>query len=53
MPDPVQVEHARRVVEAADQNLARGVGAFSVDGQLIDGPLIDRARALVARAEGR
>jgi citrate lyase subunit beta/citryl-CoA lyase len=53
MPDPVQVEHARRVVEAADQNLARGVGAFSVDGQLIDGPLIDRARALVARVEGR
>jgi citrate lyase subunit beta/citryl-CoA lyase len=50
MPDPAQVAHARRVVAAAEENLARGVGAFSVDGQLIDGPLIDRARTLVARA---
>lgn len=53
MPDPAQVAHARRVVEAAEEHLARGVGAFSVDGQLIDGPLIDRARALVTRVEGR
>jgi len=52
MPDPAQLAHARRVVAAAEENLARGIGAFSVDGQLIDGPLIDRARALVARAEG-
>jgi len=51
MPDPAHVAHARRVVAAAEENLARGVGAFSVDGQLVDGPLIDRARALVARAE--
>jgi citrate lyase subunit beta/citryl-CoA lyase len=53
MPDPAQVAHARRVVEAADEQLARGVGAFSVDGQLIDGPLIDRARALVARVDSQ
>ena len=50
-PDPEAVAHARRVVAAADDHLARGVGAFSVDGQLIDGPLIDRARLLLARVD--
>jgi citrate lyase subunit beta/citryl-CoA lyase len=53
MPDPEQLAHARRVIAAAEDQLSRGVGAFSVDGQLIDGPLIDRARALVARTNGR
>ncbi|MEN9775289.1 MAG: hypothetical protein RL322_2359 [Pseudomonadota bacterium] len=51
MPAPEAIAHARRVVDAADDHLARGIGAFSVDGQLIDGPLIDRARALIARMD--
>lgn len=49
-PTAEALAHARRVVAAADDHLARGIGAFSVDGQLIDGPLIDRARDLLSRA---
>ena len=51
LPSAQAVAHARRVVEAAHRQLEAGVGAFTVDGQLIDGPLIDRARELVARAD--
>lgn len=51
LPSAQAVAHARRVVEEAERQLRAGVGAFTVDGQLIDGPLIDRARELVARAD--
>jgi citrate lyase subunit beta/citryl-CoA lyase len=45
-----QIQQALRVVQAAKENLARGVGAFVVDGQLVDGPLITRAERTVALA---
>lgn len=51
VPHPAEVAHARKVVAAADEMLARGVGAFKVDGALVDGPFIARARAVVAAAE--
>ena len=50
-PSEQAVAHARRVVAEAQRQLEAGVGAFTVDGQLIDGPLIDRARELVARVD--
>jgi citrate lyase subunit beta / citryl-CoA lyase len=49
-PSEAEVAHAARVVKAADEQLARGVGAFSVDGRLVDGPFITRARQLMALA---
>ena len=49
-PSEHQIQHALRVVQAAKDNLARGVGAFVVDGQLVDGPLITRAERVVAVA---
>lgn len=51
LPSEQAVAHARRVVAEAQRQLDAGVGAFTVDGQLIDGPLIDRARELVARVD--
>ena len=39
-----------RVVEVARASLARGVGAFVVDGRLVDGPFITRAQKLVELA---
>lgn len=51
LPTEQAVAHARRVVAEAQRQLDAGVGAFTVDGQLIDGPLIDRARELVARVD--
>jgi citrate lyase subunit beta/citryl-CoA lyase len=49
-PPAVEVERARRVVEAFDDAVARGLGAVAVDGQMVDPPVADRARALLRRA---
>jgi citrate lyase subunit beta/citryl-CoA lyase len=49
-PSEQQIQQALRVVQAAKENIARGVGAFVVDGQLVDGPLITRAERTVALA---
>lgn len=49
-PEEADVQHALRVVEAARQNLGAGVGAFTVDGRLVDGPFITHAERLVALA---
>ncbi|PRQ11049.1 CoA ester lyase [Corynebacterium sp. 13CS0277] len=46
-PDPAQVEWARRVVAGAAQH----PGAFKLDGEMIDAPLIAQAQRIVARAE--
>jgi len=45
-----QIAAARRVVEAADGAQAGGLGAFTVDGSMVDGPFLQSARALLARA---
>ncbi len=49
-PSQPDIEHALRVVQAARESLAKGVGAFVVDGRLVDGPFITRAEHLVALA---
>jgi len=45
-----QIAAARRVVLAADQAEASGLGAFTVDGSMVDGPFLQSARALLERA---
>lgn len=50
-PRPAEIENARRIVDKADEMLARGVGAFTVDGVMADGPFIDRARAVLKLAQ--
>ncbi len=47
--DEAEVAHALRVVEAADR-AAGTVGAFVVDGRLVDGPFITRARRIARQA---
>ena len=49
-PSDNDIAHALRVVEAARESLAKGVGAFVVDGRLVDGPFITRAEQLLALA---
>jgi citrate lyase subunit beta/citryl-CoA lyase len=44
-----EVDHARRVVAAYDQALAEGGGAVTVDGKMIDVPIVERARLLLER----
>lgn len=40
---------ARRVLSGAEKARQQGLGVFQVDGQMIDQPLIDRARHMLAR----
>jgi citrate lyase subunit beta/citryl-CoA lyase len=49
-PSDAAIAHAVRVLEATRQKLAEGVGAFVVDGRLIDGPFITEAEHTVALA---
>jgi citrate lyase subunit beta/citryl-CoA lyase len=46
---PEEVDHAHRVVAAYDEALAAGVGAVTVDGKMIDVPVVERARLLIER----
>ena len=48
-PGAAEVDHARRVLAAYDKALAEGVGAVTVDGRMIDVPVVERARLLVER----
>ena len=50
-PLPEEIEYARRVVEAWDLAEASGRGATSLDGRMIDVPVVKRARSLLAMAE--
>ncbi len=44
-PSPDEIAWAERVLEAA----ARGAGAFTVDGRMVDAPVITRARRILGR----
>ncbi|MBV9814613.1 MAG: CoA ester lyase [Alphaproteobacteria bacterium] len=46
---PEEADHARRIVAAYDKALAEGVGAVTVDGKMIDVPVVERARLLLER----
>ncbi len=49
-PTDTEIAHSLRVVEAAAKARAEGVGAFTVNGKMIDGPFIRRAEAILALA---
>jgi citrate lyase subunit beta/citryl-CoA lyase len=50
-PSAAEIAHSLKVVEAAQHAQEKGVGAYLVDGKMIDGPYVVRARAIVAAAE--
>lgn len=49
-PSDVEIAQASRVVKAAREAERNGVGAYLVDGKMIDGPFVTRAEAIVAAA---
>ncbi len=49
-PTDTEIASARRVVEAARAAERNGVGAFLVDGRMIDIPFVTRAEAILAAA---
>ncbi len=50
-PQPDEVEYARRVVEGWNMASSEGRGSFDLDGNMIDVPIVERSRNLLAEAE--
>jgi citrate lyase subunit beta/citryl-CoA lyase len=49
-PSEEELDRARRLIAAYEQADAEGRGAFAFEGKMVDEPVVQRARALIARA---
>ncbi len=49
-PSEAEVERARRLIATFEEGLAKGLGAVAFEGAMIDLPVVERARRLLARA---
>jgi citrate lyase subunit beta/citryl-CoA lyase len=49
-PTPDELAGARKIVAAYDEAMGRGIGVIDVDGQMVDVPVANRARDLLAYA---
>jgi len=47
MPSEQEVEHARKVIEAMREAEAKGVGVFTVNGKMVDEPVVSKARRVL------
>ena len=50
MPDEKKIDHALRVVEAAKDAKRKGIGAYKVDGKMVDGPIVRQAMHILSHA---
>ncbi|MDF1585552.1 HpcH/HpaI aldolase/citrate lyase family protein [Marinimicrococcus flavescens] len=50
-PPAQELAHARKIIDAYDLAKAEGRGSVSVDGRMIDVPIVQRAEALIAWEE--
>jgi citrate lyase beta subunit len=50
-PTPGEIAHAAKVVAATGEAKAKGIGAYMVDGRMVDAPFARRAEAVLALAE--
>jgi citrate lyase subunit beta/citryl-CoA lyase len=48
-PSPEEVDHARRMVAAYDEAIAGKRGAVVFEGKMIDVPVVERAKQILAR----
>ena len=51
-PEADAVAWAQRVLEAAERGEREGRGAVALDGEMIDAPIVDRARRILSDAKG-
>ena len=52
LPEADAVEWAQRVLEAAEAGERDGRGVVALDGEMIDAPIVDRARRILSEAKG-
>jgi citrate lyase beta subunit len=50
-PTERELEWARRIVEAYERGLEQGKGVFALDGEMVDLPVVERARRVLAETE--
>ena len=50
-PTEAEIKHAERVMEAKDAALAEALGVFSLDGKMVDLPVINRAKTTLELAK--
>lgn len=50
-PTKEEIIHAQRVLDAMEQAKSEGKGVFSLDGKMVDAPIINRARTTVDLAK--
>ena len=51
MPSSTQILWASRVMKANEDANAKGLGVFSLDGKMVDKPVLDRARKILEKAK--
>lgn len=49
-PTEEEINHALRVIEALEDAERKGTGVFSLDGKMVDAPIINRARNVIKAA---
>ncbi|MBL8080741.1 MAG: CoA ester lyase [Anaerolineales bacterium] len=52
-PSEEAIAHAKRIVETFEASQKEGKGAYSLDGKMIDMPLLKSAQKVLARAAGK
>lgn len=50
-PTEDEVAYARRLIQAYDEALARGIGTIDFEGRMVDGPLLKHSQAILAAAQ--
>ncbi len=50
-PEEKDIEEAKKIVEAAEKAMKEGKGVISLNGRMIDKPVLERARKILAFAE--
>lgn len=49
-PTPEEIAHAYRIVQAFEEARGRGQGVATLDGKMIDAPIVERARRIIRLA---
>ncbi|KAI8083998.1 Pyruvate/Phosphoenolpyruvate kinase-like domain-containing protein [Gilbertella persicaria] len=50
LPDPSELDRAVRILQGHEANTQKGIGAFNLDGKMIDMPVVKWAEKVIARA---
>ncbi|MBN1232180.1 MAG: HpcH/HpaI aldolase/citrate lyase family protein [Candidatus Coatesbacteria bacterium] len=50
-PDPKDVQRAKRIIKAYEEAVSQGKGVFSIDGKMVDAPVVKRAQIILNQAE--